>query len=123
MKKKTTKAKAVKRKKSAVKKDVRSQEMKIGNRIYTVGEEGWAVNESTQLKYPRPIQCVITGVYPVDSIEPALGIREYQGPHRTIRARLIGLTKKEAQDNYASFIKSEEKKSRKTEKTEKTEKK
>jgi hypothetical protein len=115
MKKKTKKA-AVKRKKSVVKKDDRLQEMKVGKRTYTVGDVGWFVDERSQLKRPRSRECEVTGVYPTDDIEPALGIREFQGQHRAIRARLLGDSKAEAQKNFEIFVKSEEKKKKKCKK-------
>jgi len=110
------KAKAVKRKKSVVKKDDRLQEMTVGKQTYTIGDVGWFINEHTLLKRHRPVKCEVTGVYPKDNIEPALGVREYEGQHRAIRARLLGASKEAAQDNYAAFIKSEEKKNKKRKK-------
>ena len=116
MKKKKTE-KPVRRKKSTVKKDERPQEMVIGDRTYTVGDVAWYVDEYTKLTRPKALQGDITNVYPKDSLEPALGVREYvSGKHRAIRARLCGWTKKEAQENYSSFLKSEEKKSKKRKK-------
>jgi len=113
MKKKAKKA-PVKRKKSVVKKDESPQEMTVGKLTYTVGDVGWFVDEYVKLMRPRPLQGEITGVYPKDNIEPALGVREYvSGKHRAIRARLCGWTKKEAQDNFAAFKKDEEKKAKK----------
>lgn len=118
MKKNTTKD--VKRKKSVVRKDDRPQEMIIDKQTYTVGDVAWYVDEYTKLTRPKAFQGEITGVYPEDKWEPALGVREYgTGKHRAIRARLCGWTKKEAQDNYALFLKSEEKKNRKTKKAKK----
>jgi len=99
--------KPVKRKKTIVKKVERPMEMTIGEQVYNVGDVGWFVDERSHLARPRAVQGELTGVYPEDNIEPAVGLRDYEtGKHRAIRARLIGWTKKEALENYATFVES-----------------
>ena len=120
MSKKKKVDKPVRRKRSPKKKDESPQEMTVGKQTYTVGDVAWFVDEYVKLIRPRPLQGEITGVYPKDNIEPALGIREYaSGKHRAIRARLCGWTKKEAQDNFAAFRKAEEKKAKKAKRAKK----
>ena len=98
------KKKPVKRKKTIVKKVERPMEMTIGESTYTVGDVAWYVDERSALVHPRPYQADITGVYPDDNIEPAVGVREYEtGKHRAIRARLIGWSKKEAKEKFLAF--------------------
>ncbi len=101
------KKKPVKRKKTIVKKEERLMEMTVGEQTYTVGDIGWYVDERSHLARPRALQGELTGVYPEDNIEPAVGLRDYEtGKHRAIRARLVGWTKKEALTNYAAFVES-----------------
>jgi len=103
------KKKPVKRKKTVVKKQERPMEMIIGENTYTVGDVGWYVDERSTLVHPRPLQGELTGVYPEDNIEPAVGLRDYEsGKHRAIRARLIGWTKKEAKEKFLAFKKDME---------------
>ena len=106
MSKKKKVDKPVRRKRSPKKKDDRPQEMTIGEKTFAVGDVGWYVNEHEERIRPKVLQGEITGVYPNDSLEPALGVRDYNGCHRAIRARLCGWTKKEAEENYKAFIKS-----------------
>ena len=114
MKKKKKTDKPVRRKKSVMKKDERPQEMIIGNQTYTVGDVAWYVDEYTKLARPKALQGDITDVYPKDSLEPALGVREYvSGKHRAIRASLCGWTKSEALENYKTFLKKQKKKKKK----------
>lgn len=106
---KPDKKKPVKRKKTIVKKVERPMEMAIGEYVYNVGDVGWYVDERSHLARPRALQGELTGVYPEDNIEPAVGLRDYEtGKHRVIRAQLIGWTKKEALENYAVFVESKE---------------
>ncbi len=101
---KSDKKKPVKRKKTIVKKVERPMEMTIGEFTYSVGDVAWYVDERSTLVHPRPYQADITAVYPEDSIEPAVGVREYEsGKHRAIRARLIGWSKKEAKAKFELF--------------------
>jgi hypothetical protein len=96
--------KPVKRKKTIVKKVERPMEMIIGESTYSVGDVAWYVDERSTLVHPRPYQADITAVYPDDSVEPAVGVREYEtGKHRAIRARLIGWTKSEAKAQFELF--------------------
>ena len=100
----------VKRKKTIVKKIERPMEMTIGESTYSVGDVAWYVDERSHLARPRALQGELTGMYPEDSIEPAVGLRDYEtGKHRTIRARLVGWSKKEALTNYAAFVESNKK--------------
>ena len=103
----TPSKKPVKRKKTIVKEKERLMEMTIGEQVYTIGDIGWYVDERSHLSRPRALQGELTGMYPNDNIEPAVGLRDYEtGKHRAIRARLIGWTKKEALANYAVFVES-----------------
>jgi NADH dehydrogenase FAD-containing subunit len=105
---KPDKKKPVKRKKTIVKKVERQMEMTIGENVYTVGDVAWFVDERSTLVHPRALQGDVTAVYPIDNIEPAVGIREYEsGKHRAIRARLIGWSKKEAKEKFLTFKKED----------------
>jgi hypothetical protein len=98
----------VKRKKTIVKKREQLMEMMINDQIYSVGAVGWYVDERSHLSRARALQCEITDVYPKDSMEPAVGVRDSDGgKHRAIRARLVGWSKKEAIANYEAFVTSQ----------------
>ena len=106
---KSDKKKPVKRKKTIVKKVERPMEMTIGEFTYSVGDVAWYVDERSTLVHPRPYQADITAVYPEDSIEPAVGVREYEsGKHRAIRARLMDGLRKKLKRNL-SFSKQQKK--------------
>ena len=95
----------VRRKKTVVKKKEQLMEMIVGEQTFSVGDVGWYVDERSHLARPRALQGEITSVHPNDSIEPAIGIRDYEsGRHRAIRARLLGLSKKEAKAYYEGFV-------------------
>ncbi|HIE83299.1 MAG TPA: hypothetical protein EYQ00_05345 [Dehalococcoidia bacterium] len=103
--------KAVVRKKNKVKVEDRQMEMIVGEKTYTVGDMAWFVDESSGIS-KRPKQGEITAVYPNDNIEPAVGLVEVlNSKHRAIRARLIGWSKKEANENWEAFFEVKEQKS------------
>jgi hypothetical protein len=98
----------VKRKKTVVKKREQLMEMTINDQTYSVGTAGWYVDERSHLSRPKALRGEITDVYPNDSIEPAVGVRDSDGgKHRAIRARLVGRSKKEAMANYEAFVTSQ----------------
>ena len=102
--KKKVSARGRRKKKAPVKKIDQLMEMTIGENTYTVGDVAWFVDERSTLVHPRPLQGDVTAVYPTDSIEPAVGVREYEsGKHRAIRARLVGYSQKEAKANFLAF--------------------
>ena len=104
MAKKKASARGRRKKRTPTKENDRLMEMTIGENTYTVGDVAWFVDERSTLVHPRPLQGDVTGVYPHDNIEPAVGVREYEsGKHRAIRARLIGWSQKEAKANFLAF--------------------
>lgn len=103
--------KPVQRTKTIQKEDTRLKTMTVGDQTYSVGDVGWYVDERTTLTRVKIHQGELTGLYPDDSTEPAVGLTDFAtGKYRAIRARLIGFSKKEAKDNYDCFLKSEKKK-------------
>jgi hypothetical protein len=109
MAKKKVPARGKRKKKMAVKKIDQLMEMTVGENTYTVGDVAWFVDERSMLKHPRALQGDVTAVYPTDSIEPAVGVREYEsGKHRAIRARLVGWSQKEAKENFLTFKNEDE---------------
>ena len=103
-----------KRKKPVVRKknikivDDRPKEMIMGEKTYTVGDVAHYVCEhNASPSRPKTSQGELTGVYPDDSIEPCVGLRDYEtGKHRVVRARLIGWSSKEALANYKTYLKT-----------------
>ena len=86
-------------------------EMIVGEKTYAVGDMAWFVDESSGIS-KRPKQGEITAVYPNDNIEPAVGLVEVlNSKHRAIRARLVGWSKKEANENWEAFLEMKEQKS------------
>ena len=100
----------VKKRKMKLPEPTAPAEMVIGEKTYTVGDMAWFVDESSGIS-KRPKQGELTAVYPNDSTEPAVGLVEaLSGKHRAIRARLIGWSKKEANENWDEFLEEQEQK-------------
>lgn len=104
--------KPVARKPTKVIKKEKPMIMTIKDETYSVGDFAHFVDEHNAApSRPQASTGTLTAVHPTDSIEPSVSLVDTAtGKHRTIRARLIAWSKKDAVTKYKEFLKKAKKK-------------